>query len=137
MSYYKAIICDRCNKIELVEPGFPKGNVTKKREELSQKGWKTVTTGKVIYDYCSNICEENINKKTLIVDFYNSLEISMSTRLRNVLLNLISNEEKGNASYNWKYIEDIDKKKFFYLENAGKKCWAEFEDLKKFIKKFK
>ena len=60
-------------------------------------------------------------KKTPINDWIRSLKPKASSRLLNVLTN--SKYHKNGIPF--KYVEDIGKKEFFKLNNAGVKTWAE------------
>lgn len=68
----------------------------------------------------------NLSNKTEIESWINSLEYEPSVRLSNVLLN----PQRGEDEKPFKYVEDVNKKEFLRLRNAGKKTWSEFEDLR-------
>ncbi len=68
----------------------------------------------------------NLSNKTKIESWINSLEYKLSVRLSNVLLK----SQWGEDEKPFKYIEDVNKKEFMRLRNAGKKTWSEFLDLR-------
>jgi hypothetical protein len=71
--------------------------------------------------------DKKINK-TEIKDWINSLDRQPSTKLANILLDQFRFSE-GNPPF--KYIEDITKREFLQLRQAGKQSWEEFLELRK------
>ncbi len=66
-----------------------------------------------------------IKVKTLLKVWFDNLEVKSSTRLKNVLFHS-RNYENGQK---FKYLEDITKKKFLYIENSGIGTWNELQKL--------
>lgn len=65
-------------------------------------------------------------KKTKISDWLEINKGKMSSRLYNVLMKEYNTTDWINAT---KYVEDIDKRTFTRIRNAGLKSWHEFLEL--------
>ena len=66
--------------------------------------------------------------KTLIIDWYNALEKKTSGRLYHLIIhNPWFLDQNGTP---FKYVEDVNKREFMKLRNAGIKSWNEFCELR-------
>ena len=78
--------------------------------------------------------------KQIIPQFIKNYQLSddnyMSRRLYNIFISLINEphlsiRNSKNFIDKYKYIEDIDKKLFLRIRNAGRKSWIEFNEVTK------
>tara|TARA_R110000868_G_scaffold391214_1_gene661150 strand:+ start:329 stop:631 length:303 start_codon:yes stop_codon:yes gene_type:complete len=66
---------------------------------------------------------KTVHIRTPIELWFSGLEVEVSARLRNALLNNYFQNENGKP---FEFLEDINRRDFMKLKNTGEKTWKEF-----------